>query len=117
MWYPDQRTRLVPARLSAQSVVLADTESGPVGFLGLTPEGYLDLAFILAPWRRRGLFARLASAVEDIARRQGNTRIETHASLAAIPAFARHGYQIAQREHVTRGDQRLQRALMVKHPL
>ena len=100
-------------RMAAQHVVLGEADE-ITGFMTLTDTGYIDLAYILPAARGRGLFAGLLGGIETEARRIGLTRLTTHASLMAQPAFARHDFAIDHHETVTRNGQRLARAAMSK---
>lgn len=102
------------ARLAAQHVVLAEVAGAPVGFMTLDAEGYVDLAFILPTHRGRGVFRALCDAVERRARQQAATRLSTHASLMAQPAFRAVGFAVIHHETVERAGQELPRALMEK---
>ena len=102
------------ARLGGQDVIVAEDKAGPVGFMTLSPAGYIDLAYILPPARGRGVFDRMLHRIEADAKTAGLRRITTHASLMAEPAFSRHGYRIVQRETVIRDGQSLDRAKMSK---
>ena len=99
------------ARLAAQYVVLAEPDA-ITGFMTMTPEGYIDLAYILPVARGQGLFSALLSRITDEARKNGLTRLSTHASLMAQPAFARYGFEIDHHETVTRNGETLARAAM-----
>lgn len=102
-------------RLSRQSVMLAETEAdGPIGFLTLEMNGYLDCAYILPGFQGRGLFRRLYIPLETGARAAGETRIYTHASLHAQPAFSAMGFQIVKPETVGVDGVWLPRFLMEK---
>ena len=118
-----QRAAWVPApregaawteRLSAQHVVVAEGEDGPLGFMSLAKGGYVDLAYVVPHARGTGLFRRLYEAVEAEARARGETRLTTHASLMAEPAFAAVGFAVTAREVVEIAGERLARAAMEK---
>lgn len=100
-------------RLAAQHVVLAEADM-MTGFMTLAPSGEIDLAFILPQARGQGLFARLLARIEAQARETGLTRLTTHASLMAQPAFARCGFVVDGHETVARNGQKLARAAMSK---
>jgi len=102
------------ARLSAQHVLIAEEDGRPVGFLTLTPGGYVDLGYLLPEARGRGWFRNLYAALEGIARETGETRLLTHASLAAEGPFKAVGFHVTERETVSIGDQSLRRAAMEK---
>lgn len=94
-------------RMTRQSVwvaeAMSDAERGPVGFMTLEMNGYLDCAYILPRWQGKGVFRRLYEPLEEMARAQGLGRIYTHASLHARPAFAAMGFDVTRPETVNMG--------------
>jgi putative acetyltransferase len=100
--------------LGAQSVWLAETGGRPLGFLTLTDEGYVDLAYILAEAQGRGLFRQLYDALEREARRVGMGRLWTDASLHAKGPFEAVGFAAAYAETVERSGEQLKRFRMEK---
>ena len=63
------------------------------GFMMMHPDGYLDLAFVLARCRRTGLAALLYDALLAEARRLGLPRLTVKASRLAERFFAKAGWQ------------------------
>lgn len=88
--------------------------AAPVGFITVDATGFVDLAFVLPGFARRGIGARLLAAAEARARALGAAEMRASASLASEPFFARHGWQVVAREEIARGDVRLKRAQMRK---
>lgn len=101
-------------RLSSQRVLIAEENGVPVGFLTLKPGGYVDLGYILPQARGRGWFRKLAERIETEARAMGETRLHTHASLAAEGPFKALGFIVTEREVVDLGGQSLRRSAMEK---
>lgn len=99
-------------RLAAQRVILAADATGPLGFLSLTRDGYIDLAFIRPHAQHTGLFRKLCTAAEAEAAALALTALTTHASLMAEPAFAAQGFTAVRHESVTLSGVPLQRAEM-----
>lgn len=115
-WMPHvPATDVFRKRLARQHVAVAHINARPVGFLTLDDTGYLDLAFILAQHRGRGLFRMLYDAIETRAAVMHLTRLHTHASLSAQPAFQSVGFCVIQFEMVTLSGVHLRRAEMEKH--
>lgn len=102
------------ARLAEKSCILKETESGPVGFMTIESGGYIDFAYILPDHRGRGVFRALYLPVEEHARASGESRLHTHASLMAQPAFHAVGFRVVQHETAERAGQFLRRAEMEK---
>ncbi|MEM1353224.1 MAG: GNAT family N-acetyltransferase [Pseudomonadota bacterium] len=102
-------------RLASYFVAVACENGTPVGFIAANAEGYVDLAFILPQARHRGLFRKLYAMIESRLLLSEVTRVWTHASLTAEPAFAAVGFSVIQRETVERAGVGLQRAEMEKH--
>lgn len=101
-------------RLAAQNVVLALVNDTPAGFMTLCPDGYIDLAYILPTQRGCGVFRALYAAIVTHAKAQNLTRMWTHASMMAQPAFAAMGFYVVKHEVVTRAGETLARAEMEK---
>ena len=119
-WMPEPRQgEQWDARLDRQHIVIAEIDGQAAGFMSLQPqddasEGYVDFAYILPAYRGSGLFAALYGWVEARALGAGMTRLTTHASLAARPAFERMGFAITAEEIVAIGAEELRRYAMAK---
>ena len=91
-------------RANAWTVVAVDGDR-VVGFSDLTDDGVLDMMFVHPDAGGRGVARLLVEAVLEEARRRGLSRVVTHASRTARPAFERLGF-VVDRENVdnwTRG--------------
>jgi putative acetyltransferase len=114
-WVPERRHGEEWAeRLKRQVIAIARDETRAVGFMSLAPEGYIDFAFIRPDAQGSGLFRRLFDMIENKARSQNESRLWTHASLMAEPAFAAVGFVVVERQVVAMGDESLERARMEK---
>lgn len=114
-WVPERRGgEEWAARLAGQAIAIARDDTRAIGFMSLAPEGYIDFAFIRPEAQGCGLFRRLFDMIEDKARSQNESRLWTHASLMAQPAFAAVGFTVVEHEVVQIGDQRFERAKMEK---
>lgn len=102
------------ARLDSETVVLAEDAQGPVGFMTLTPFGYIDLAYIRPRARGQGLFKRLYESIENNAILASVQRVHVHASRMARGPFESVGFSVAQREQINIGSETLERFEMVK---
>lgn len=114
-WSPAPRAgKAWAAHLAAQTVWLAETGDGPLGFITLTPAGYVDLAYILAEAQGQGLFRRLYGVLERQAKALGIARLWTDASLHAKGPFEAVGFAATSAETVERGGEQLARFRMEK---
>lgn len=124
LYTPEQRRAWLPEpkagpdwqkKLEEQAVWVGHSpEKGLIGVITLRPDGYVDLAFILADWQGRGLFGRLYAALEVHARDADLDRLWVHASLHAEPAFARYGFTRLRADPVDRAGETLMRFEMEK---
>ena len=102
------------ARLAGQHIILAEQDDALLGFMTIEPGGYVDFAYIRPSAQGSGLFRRLFAAVLEQAQAAGETKLFTHASLMAQPAFAAMGFEIDFHETVDVNGQSLPRAQMTK---
>ena len=110
-WCPVPNTGVAwAARLGAQIVWVARKGEKPCGFATLADGGYVDFTYVHSAAQGLGAFRRLMTTLEAHARTQGTSRLSTHASLMAQPAFAALGFHVIEHETVARGDQMLERA-------
>lgn len=79
---------------------MADCDGVLVGFVSYRPDGYLDFPFTHPTFARRGVGTRLYLSVESVLRSEGCPKVFTHASLAALPFFEHHGFNLDAEESV-----------------
>lgn len=109
-WVPEPRSGADwTTRLARQAVIVAEDESGAVGFMSLADRGYIDFAYIRPHARGKGVFRLLYAAIEQHGRAQGVTRFWVHASLMARPAFAAVGFSVVERQVINIEGERLER--------
>ena len=108
-------------RMTRQNVWVAEADGRAEGFMTLEMNGYLDCAYILPHWQGQGVFRKLYEALEGQACAEGISRLYTHASLHAQPAFGAMGFEVTRPETVNMGagpdghDVWLPRFAMEKH--
>ncbi len=93
------REQGVPAELERDALdpvcrhALAETADGAVVGTGrLLPDGRIGRMAVAAPWRNRGVGARLLAALVHDAAARGFTEVSLHAQVAAMRFYARHGF-------------------------
>ncbi|MDW3223255.1 MAG: GNAT family N-acetyltransferase [Paracoccaceae bacterium] len=101
-------------RLARMDVLIAENDRQIMGFMSIEAGGHIDLAFIRPEHQGSGLFRRLYADIELKARKGGEPRLWTHASLMAQPAFKAMGFVVIHHETVARHGQNLRRAKMEK---
>lgn len=101
-------------RLKPQSVFVAEQESGIVGFMTLTQDGYLDLAFVAPGASRQGVGAMLYEAINAEATVLGLKRMHAEASHLARPFFERQGWAVLKEQTVHRNGVALMNFAMEK---
>ena len=94
-WSPDEvDLEAWGRRRAAAWAVVAVEGDRVVGFSDLTDDGVLDMLFVHPDVGGQGVARLLVEAVLGEARRRGLTRVVTHASRTARPAFERLGFVI-----------------------
>ncbi len=105
-WIPKPQPRRDFAKIiRCQDVWVARATQGPVGFIALRSDGYINLVFILKHARGKGVFGRLFERIDSRA-------TKVHASLHAEPVFESVGFEVVHREAVARHGRLLRRAYM-----
>ena len=89
-------------RLNGQTAFVAHADNALAGFMTLTADGVVDLAFVDPQWARRGIGGRLHDAILDAAQSRGLESLTTEASLVAKPFFEKHGWAVERRQTVRR---------------
>lgn len=90
------------ARLAEQITLVADAPDGPCGFMTLTGDGHLDLAFVRPESMGRGVAQALYFALETQARGLGITHLDTDASALARRFFLKQGWSVSAERQVVR---------------
>ena len=69
-----------------------DERGAPVGTGRLLPDGRIGRLAVLAPWRGRGVGARLLESLLAAARDRGHASVHLHAQVGAAPFYECHGF-------------------------
>ena len=97
---PDGPTWL--ARLSGHTTLVAERAGMVIGFMSLSDDGCIDLAYVAPGDVGTGVGGRLYDAIVAEARRRGLTALRTDASHIARPFFERRGWAVVRRRTVER---------------
>ncbi len=115
-WVPEPRTGVDwSARLAEQQAIIVEEGVRILGFMTLAPNGYIDFAYVRPEAQGSGLFRRFYNKIEERARSQCETRLWTHASLMAEPAFSAMGFNIITAQTIQIGVQSFDRFKMEKY--
>ncbi len=72
--------------------VLAWSGDRAIGTGRLLPDGHIGRMAVLREWRERGVGSALLTALMEVARTSGLSRVELNAQLHAMPFYERHGF-------------------------
>ncbi|MEM1285334.1 MAG: GNAT family N-acetyltransferase [Pseudomonadota bacterium] len=120
---PEQRHAWAPsrpsgpdwqARLSGGATLVARIGNEPVGFMTLTEEGFIDLAFVDSAFQRRGIGKAVYAATEEKARAEGMERLHTQASHLVKGLFEAVGWEVVKQQTVERSGIQLTNFVMEK---
>lgn len=75
-----------------------DVEARPIGTARLMPHGRIGRVAVLAPWRKRGVGAKVMRVLLAEADRRGFEEIELHAQSWTIGFYESLGFEIAGEE-------------------
>lgn len=89
-------------RLTSQTTLIAEQGNQIVGFMSLSRDGCIDLAFVTPDRINSGVATQLYEAIVTEASTRGLTGLRTEASYLARNFFIRHGWQITKQQTVTR---------------
>ncbi len=81
----------------AHRTLVAEEAGILVGFGDMDETGYLDRLYVHHAYQHQGIASALCRELE-----QGFPTVTTHASITAMPFFARRGYRILRRQEVER---------------
>lgn len=99
-------------RFRTQTVKVAEQNGSIVGFMTLTDDGYIDLAFVAPHVIGQGVAKALYDSLRTVALAHGLTRLHAEASLMARPFFERQGWSVLEEEVVIRDGVELTRFKM-----
>ena len=74
--------------------IAEDDEGRPIGTARLMPSGQIGRMAVLAPWRGRGIGARLLESAVEAARRASYQSVFLHAQSHAVGFYERAGFEV-----------------------
>ena len=83
--------------------VLAWSSDRAIGTGRLLPDGHIGRMAVLREWRQRGVGSALLTALMEVARASGLSRVELNAQLHAMPFYERHGFRAEGGEFLDAG--------------
>ncbi len=95
--------------------LVAEDETGPVGFAGLKPDGHVTALYVRPDRMRQGVASILLRALLDHATEHGIGRLYTEASEFSRPVFERFGFVLDEIERVERRGAWFERYRMVRN--
>lgn len=99
-------------RLDGQTCLVAQDDSGLLGFITLTAEGHVDMLFVRPDQRRAGIAGALHDALLARAADAGLGHLSVHASHLARRFLAKRGWQFVRTETVELEGVRLEHHFM-----
>ena len=91
---------------------VAEMDGNIIGFIAVTRQGYIDLAYVLPEWMGHGVAQALYDQLFEWAHAARLSELTSHASHFAKRFFLKNGWLVVYPETVARGDQKLQRFFM-----
>ncbi len=109
-----QETERFSAFILDAWTLVAEDDSGLLGFAGLGADGHVTSLYVAPAAARRGVGSRLLTALLEEAGRRGLPLLYTEASEFSRPLFGRHGFTVEEVERVERGGVLFLRYRMVR---
>lgn len=101
-------------RLEPQTVFVAERANAVIGFMSLTLDGCIDLAFISPDAIGTGVAYALYEQIRLTATRNGLTRLHAEASRPGRAFFERQGWHVLEKQTVSRKEVALENFRMEK---
>ena len=101
-------------RLKSQTAFVAERNGGIVGFMTMTAEGYIDLAFVAPDVIGHGVGQALYGAILSEALKFGIPNLTAEASHLARAFFERQGWSVVRPQTFSRGSDSITNFVIVK---
>jgi predicted GNAT family N-acyltransferase len=72
---------------------LAEAGREPIGCARLLPDGHIGRVAVVRGWRHHGVGTALMQALIRVARERGDAAVIVNAQVAAMPFYAREGFE------------------------
>jgi predicted GNAT family N-acyltransferase len=72
---------------------LAEAGREPIGCARLLPDGHIGRVAVVRAWRHHGVGTALMQALIRVARERGDAAVVVNAQVAAMPFYAREGFE------------------------
>jgi len=72
---------------------LAEAGREPIGCARLLPDGHIGRVAVVRAWRHHGVGTALMQALIRVARERGDAAVIVNAQVAAMPFYAREGFE------------------------
>ena len=93
---------------------VAEEKEKIVGFIDMTPKGYLDRLYVHSQFQRMGIASQLLKKIETIAYQCSLSEISTDASITARPFFEEKGFKLMTKQIVEINEIKLTNYQMIK---
>jgi len=112
-WIPESTEWL--DRLKPQTTLVAEQDGRVVGFMTLTADGCIDLAYVAPDRIGHGVAKQLYDAILSVAVEHGLPRLRAEASHLARDFFERQGWSVVMEQTVSRSGVELTNFVMAKN--
>lgn len=97
------------------TVVAVDDDDQIIAFGNIGQTGFLDRLFVRPDHLNQGIAKTIVQHLEDYARVNGNTTIDTISTITSVPFFEKLGYQVISEDVSERRGERIIRYAMEKN--
>ena len=99
-------------RLQEQYVIVTEANNTITGIASLSSNGYIDLFYVHKDVQRKGVASLMLQHLLQVARSLRLQRVQTDASITALPFFEKQGFERLKQQYV-----RIQGVTMINHKM